>query len=68
MTALVQVQGGLSFRERLKDAAVIAVVALLLGIPMIGLTTADRGGALQVLTRWPALATFVAVCFSGRLV
>jgi len=67
MTALVQVHVAPTFRERLKDAAMIAVVAIFLGIPMIGLTTADGGGALQVLTRWPALATFVAICFFGRL-
>jgi branched-chain amino acid transport system permease protein len=33
----------------------VALIALLLGIPMIGLTTVDQGGALRIATRWPAL-------------
>ena len=53
--------------ERFKDAAGVALIALLLGIPMIGLTTADQGGSLQVLTRWPLLAAFIAASFCGRL-
>ncbi len=54
--------------ERMKDAAVITAIALWLGIPMIGLTTVDQGGALQVATRWPVLGYFLAVVFVGRLV
>ncbi|MDR3221953.1 MAG: high-affinity branched-chain amino acid ABC transporter permease LivM [Candidatus Accumulibacter sp.] len=53
--------------ERGKDAAGAALIALLLGIPMIGLTTVDQGGALQVRTRWLWLAVFVAIVFCGRL-
>ena len=53
---------------RLKDALVVAVIGLLLGIPMIGLHTVDQGGALAVATRWPALALFVTILFFGRLV
>lgn len=53
--------------ERARDAAVAAAIALLLGIPMIGLTTVDQGGALRVQTRWPWLAVFVAAVFCGRL-
>ena len=53
---------------RLRDAAAAALVALVLGIPLIGLTTEDQGGALAVVTRWPWLAQFVAACFCGRLV
>jgi branched-chain amino acid transport system permease protein len=34
----------------------VAFIALLLGIPMIGLTTVDQGGALRIATRWPALS------------
>jgi hypothetical protein len=34
---------------------------------MIGLSTVDQGGALRITTRWPALFSFVAVCFAGRL-
>ena len=54
--------------ERFKDASGVALIALLLGIPMIGLTTADQGGALQVLTRWPLLAGFIVASFCGRLI
>jgi branched-chain amino acid transport system permease protein len=54
--------------ERLKDAAWIAFIALILGIPMIGLTTVDSGGALAVHTRWPLLAGMVAAVFAARLV
>ena len=53
---------------RFKDALIVACIALLLGIPMIGLMTVDQGGALQVATRWPALGAFVAVTFFGRLI
>jgi branched-chain amino acid transport system permease protein len=53
--------------ERCTDAAAVAAIALLLGIPMLGLTTVDQGGALQVATRWPTLLAFVALCFGGRL-
>ncbi|ODU08207.1 MAG: branched-chain amino acid ABC transporter permease [Rubrivivax sp. SCN 71-131] len=52
---------------RLKDGAAAAFIALVLGIPLIGLTTEDRGGALAVVTRWPLLAQFVAACFVGRM-
>lgn len=54
------------FAARLKDAAWIAFVALLLGIPMIGLTTTGSGGALVVQTRWGQLAWMVALAFAGR--
>jgi branched-chain amino acid transport system permease protein len=67
MSALVVARQPTSPAERLKDAAASALIALLLGIPMIGLTTVDHGGALRVATRWPALLAFVAVCFAGRL-
>ena len=67
MSALVVARQPTSPAERLKDAAASALIALLLGIPMIGLTTVDQGGALRVATRWPALLAFVAVCFAGRL-
>jgi branched-chain amino acid transport system permease protein len=50
----------------MKDAASVALVAFILGIPMIGLTTVDAGGALQVQTRWLALLVFVGLSFSSR--
>ena len=61
-------QGAPTLAERFKDATVVALVALLLGIPMVGLTTVDQGGMLQVVTRGYWLAIFVAVSFGGRLV
>ena len=68
MSGLVLAPDAPTPAERVKDAAVITVIALLLGIPMIGLTTVDQGGALQVATRWPVLGYFLAVVFVGRLV
>ncbi|MBS1229215.1 MAG: branched-chain amino acid transporter permease [Proteobacteria bacterium] len=56
-----------SVAQRCKDAGAVAAIALLLGIPMLGLTTVDQGGSLLVATRWPTLAIFVALCFAGRL-
>ncbi|MCP5228985.1 high-affinity branched-chain amino acid ABC transporter permease LivM [Accumulibacter sp.] len=68
MATFVLAPHSLSPATRLKDAAAVAFITLLLGIPMIGLTTVDQGGALQIATRWPTLFTFVAVAFAGRLV
>ena len=62
----VQVHRAPTFVARAKDALAVAFMALLLGIPMIGLTTVDQGGALQVATRWPLLAGFVLAVFAGR--
>ncbi len=67
MSPLVFANNAPTLAKRFKDAAGIALIALLLGIPMIGLTTADQGGALQVLTRWPLLGAFIAASFCGRL-
>ena len=67
MALLVAAGDTPTLAQRGKDAASIALIALLLGIPMIGLTTVDQGGALQVVTRWPLLAGFVAAVFGGRL-
>ena len=68
MSGLVFAPDVLTPAERVKDAAVITAIALWLGIPMIGLTTVDQGGALQVATRWPVLGYFLAVVFVGRFV
>ena len=54
--------------EKLRDAASVAFIGLLLGIPLIGLTTVDAAGMLTVVTRWQALAVTVAALFAGRLV
>ena len=55
-----------SLAERLKDAGAAALVALILGIPLIGLTTQDQGGALVVISRWPELLLFVVASTLGR--
>jgi branched-chain amino acid transport system permease protein len=71
MTAIVQsvqVGNAPTLPERLRDAAWIAFVALILGIPMIGLTTVDAGGKLVVQTRWVLLGYFIVASFFGRLV
>jgi branched-chain amino acid transport system permease protein len=68
MAALLHLENAPTSRERLKDAAWIGFVALILGIPMIGLTTVDAGGKLVVQTRWDMLGYFVAASFCGRLV
>ncbi len=68
MSGLVFAAEGPTPAERFKDAAVITVIALLLGIPMIGLTTVDQGGALQVATRWPLLFYCLIAVFVGRFV
>ena len=67
MTAAILTPSGSTMRVRLKDALQVAVIALLLGIPMIGLTTVDVANALQVQTRWGLLAGFVLAVFVGRL-
>ena len=68
MSQLVSTHLSPTIAERLRDAGSVAFVSLLLGVPMIGLTTVDQGGALQVATRWPWLLAFVAAVFAGRLI
>ena len=67
MTAVVHLEHATTLTERLRDAAWIGFVALVLGIPMIGLTTVDGGGKLVVQTRWALLGYFIAASFFGRL-
>jgi branched-chain amino acid transport system permease protein len=54
--------------SRLRDALGAAIVAAVVGLPMLGLTTNDGSGGLQVQTRWPLLGAFVAAAFAGRMV
>lgn len=68
MSAIIVARHARTPAERFKDAAWVAFVALLLGIPMVGLTTVDQGGALAVTTRFGVLAAFVAASFAGRFV
>ncbi|NMG75495.1 high-affinity branched-chain amino acid ABC transporter permease LivM [Aromatoleum diolicum] len=66
MSAVIVARHARTPTERFKDAAWVAFVALLLGIPMVGMTTVDQGGALVVTTRFGVLAAFVAASFAGR--
>ena len=67
MSAVVFAHHQMSPAERLRDAAWVAFVALILGIPLVGLTTVDAGGRLEVSTRFGMLALFIAVAFVGRI-
>ena len=59
MSAVVFARHRMSPADRLRDAGWIAFVALVLGIPLIGLTTVDAGGRLEVATRFGSLAIFI---------
>lgn len=52
---------------RIRDALGAAIVAAVVGLPMLGLTTHDGSGGLQVQTRWPLLGAFVVAAFVGRM-
>ncbi|MBC9070464.1 high-affinity branched-chain amino acid ABC transporter permease LivM [Thauera sp. CAU 1555] len=67
MSTVVFAHHGMTPAERLRDAGWIAFVALILGIPLIGLTTVDAGGRLAVETRFGLLVAAVAIAFGGRL-
>lgn len=67
MSAVVFARHAMTPTERLRDAGWVAFVSLVLGIPLIGLTTVDGGGKLVVDTRFGLLAIFVATAFAGRL-
>ena len=67
MSAVVFARHAMTPAERLRDAGWVAFVGLILGIPLIGLTTVDVGGRLGVETRFGLLAAAVAAVFAGRL-
>ena len=52
----------------LKEAALAAVVAFALALPLIGIQTLDVNGILTVRTRFDWVAIGVAAVFGGRLV
>src|SRR5437879_3627810 len=54
-------------RRRLLDAGLASLMAFLLGIPFIVLTTVDIGGRLGVRTRWGWLLAVAALALPGRL-
>ncbi|MFZ1414202.1 MAG: high-affinity branched-chain amino acid ABC transporter permease LivM [Defluviicoccus sp.] len=51
----------------IREAALQALVALILAVPLIGLKTVQAPGGLGLQTRWPAVAIAVACVFAGRL-
>ncbi|MBN3786298.1 high-affinity branched-chain amino acid ABC transporter permease LivM [Burkholderia sp. Ac-20353] len=65
MSTTMSKQVNLPFRIR--DALGAAIVAAVVGLPMLGLTTHDGSGGLQVQTRWPLLGAFVIAAFVGRM-
>jgi branched-chain amino acid transport system permease protein len=51
----------------LRDAAIAALVAGLLGLPLIGFRLLDQSAGEGLTTRWPEFAAAVVLVFSGRL-
>jgi len=50
-----------------RDAALTAVVALVLAVPFIGLKSDSIGIALQLVTRWPLMFAIVGAVTAGRV-
>ena len=50
-----------------RDAGIAALLAGLLGLPLIGVRLADEAGGETLVTRWPDLLAGVALTFIGRL-
>lgn len=67
MSAVVFARHAMTPAERVRDAGWVAFVGLIVGIPLVGLTTVDVGGRLGVETRFGLLAAAVAAAFAGRL-
>ena len=67
MSAVVFARHAMTPAERVRDAGWVAFVGLILGIPLVGLTTVDVGGRLGIETRFGLLAAAVAAVFAGRL-
>ena len=67
MSAVVSAQQAMTPAERLRDAGWVAFVGLVLGIPLIGLTTVDVGGRLAVRGNWDEGLPFVEAAI-GRMI
>jgi branched-chain amino acid transport system permease protein len=50
-----------------RDAAIAALLAGILGTPLIGFRLADQAGGEALVTRWPDLIAGIALTFIGRL-
>jgi branched-chain amino acid transport system permease protein len=57
----------LDWAHLIKDAALAALVALVLGIPLVGVQTVEVNAALTIRTRCDWVAIGVAAVFVGRL-
>ncbi|WP_342619480.1 high-affinity branched-chain amino acid ABC transporter permease LivM [Rhodoferax sp. GW822-FHT02A01] len=53
-------------KAKFVDAALAALMMLIVGLPLLGLTTVDSGGTLQVQTRWSWLFSAAASVFIFR--
>ena len=51
----------------LRDAGIAALIAAILGTPLIGFRLVDQTSGNGLVTRWPELAAAVALVFIGRL-
>ena len=63
----IPAQAGIGFGAHLKKAAIAAFVVLLLCLPLIAVRTTDTQTGLALETRWPLVATLVAIAFAGHL-
>ncbi len=54
--------------QRLKDAAIAALVAAVLALPLLGFETIDTGGPLGVRARFEYVAYAAVAVFVGRLI
>ncbi|HEX7970390.1 MAG TPA: high-affinity branched-chain amino acid ABC transporter permease LivM [Stellaceae bacterium] len=57
----------LDWRHLVKDAALAAMVALVLAVPLVGFQTVEVNAALTIRTRFDWVAIGVAAVFAGRL-
>jgi branched-chain amino acid transport system permease protein len=60
-------QRRLDWPPLIKDAALAALVALVLAIPLVGFQAIEVNAALTIRTRWDWVAIGVAAVFAGRL-
>ncbi|WP_291001639.1 high-affinity branched-chain amino acid ABC transporter permease LivM [Ferrovibrio sp.] len=57
----------MTVQQRMKDAALAALVAAILALPLLGFETVDTGGPLGIKTRWHYVGYAAAAVFIGRL-
>jgi branched-chain amino acid transport system permease protein len=57
----------IDFGDALREALFAAVVALIVGVPLVGVRTVTESSGLALAYRWNELAIFVAAVFAGKL-